>query len=372
MKTQTNLNMRLSSHLVDEGFLLHSKTAQIERRLKKLMGPKRYEMYLDSCDAANSGESSTAEMYRSVQTKEEAHLLFSHEAETIVAVDEWLTTKVAELARPPSNIADLGCCTGAFCSWLKSELPKTNVVGFEREKNLLDIAIDNYRGTTFHLWDYSSDQKSPMGNFEILVTGLGIDFVRSSPNAPLGSASRRDLPEYKACLQQVTPVLENWRSISRDDAKLFGVLRIPSAPCFLAVVDAAAHVGWAIQLDECSWINTSEKERFPCLAFNAASAQTISLDEDVMVGHWFAEGIRLLGATKLKDDVARELYKHIGPKTILNTKEMSYDDGHVRRWHLVSCGSFSIEYSEATTGFAELTFLPLQGAKSAANWNLPE
>jgi hypothetical protein len=371
MKASSYLKNSLSKHLTEEGFLLNFGPTNIERRLEKLMGKQRYKMFIDSCHAARSGESSTAEIYRCVQTKEEAHVLFSHQAKTLVAVNEWLATKVAELAHPPSNIADLGCCTGAFCSWLKSELPDTNVVGFEKEKNLLDIAINNSKGTIFHLWDYSSGQKSPMKDFDILVTGLGIDFVGSDAKTALGATSRRNQPKYNACLQQVRPVFENWRAISRDDAKLFTVLRIPEATSFLAVVDAATHGGWSIQLDECSWITTSAEERFPGLVFNATSAQSTSLDEEVMVGYWFADQIRHFGATKLKDDAARELYKHIGPKTILNTKEVSYDDGHVRRWYLVSCGSFSIEYSEATTGYSELIFLPLQRAKSAANYFSP-
>jgi hypothetical protein len=363
---KTNFKKRLSKHLLEEGFLFQSDPSIIDRRLQKLMGPKRFRMYCNSYAAAQRGESGRAEIYRSVQTKEEAHLLFSHQTETIVAVDEWLGTKISEMARPPSQIADMGCATGTFCNWLKSELPDANVVGFEREKNLADIAIDNSKGTTFHRWDYSSGQKSPMADFDLLLTGLGIDFVAVDPNVPLGSTSRRDLPDYKACHQQITPVLESWRSISREDAKLFAVLRIPNATLFMAVVDAAAGVGWSIQLDECSWINTSYGQRFPGLVFSATAAPSGSLNEDVMVGHWIADQIRRLGATKITDDAARELYKHISPKTILNTKDVSYDDGHVRRWDLVSCGSFSIEYSEATTGFAELTFLPLQGVGSAA------
>lgn len=57
---------------------------------------------------------------------------------------------------------------------------------------------------------------------------------------------------------------------------------------------------------------------------------------------------------------ARAVYWQINPKEIVETTDECYDDGHVMRHHLAKSGPFMVEYVEATTGYAELKFKPLQ------------
>jgi len=271
MTAPKDLQRRLERHLKEEGFHLNSGPAGIERQLKCLMGSERYEDYLCGSDSRQTGDSGIASIYRTVQTKEEANLLFSHQAKVMLAASAWIGMKVIGGERhKPSRVADMGCASGTLCGWLAKELPGTEVVGFDREDNFVKIAGGTPGPSTFHRWDYGSTELPPEDGFDVVVTGLGIDFPDHERRSVLGIHSNRDTPRHAFYRDKLGLVFRNWRSAAKDNARMWAVLRIPDVEMFIGIVDAAAAAGWTIDIGECSW-SVTPGERMPALAFTAAA-----------------------------------------------------------------------------------------------------
>jgi len=130
---QKHLRKEFSSHLKTEGFKISAAHNYLERRIKKLMGAERYKAYLETSDNHRANVVGVDALYQTVRSQEEAHLLFSYQAEVILESGVWLATKLAELDPAPKRIADLGCATGTMTRWLAKVFATAHIVGFDRE-----------------------------------------------------------------------------------------------------------------------------------------------------------------------------------------------------------------------------------------------
>jgi len=355
----TDLRDRLRSHLKREGFLIPSNHELIRRRLRTRMGAERYEAYCTDADKMRARVIGIDTIYRAVQTQEEAHLLFSHQAELILESGVWLTRKLSETNLDPHRIADLGCATGTLSRWLGGRFTASQVFGFEREETLLDIACGIPGSAKFLRWNYGEVTEPPESGFDALVSSLGIDFPECDGQVPIGFENYRDLDYCRRIHQFAQPIFRNWRSLATEGAVLLAVLRIPYLGVLFGLVDAATDAGWSLDLIGSDFV-TVEQERLPALSFTARTGQ--AHEENFLIGFWLEEKLYFSRDQLLKDDVALAFYRSLAPKEVIATEQIRFDDGHTARCTVAKCGPIAIQFTEATTGYARLALHALHKA----------
>ncbi len=354
---QKHLRKEFASHLKTEGFKLSATHNYLERRIKKLMGAERHEAYLETALMYADDVVGVDALYQTVRSQEEAHLLFSQQAEVILESGVWLATKLAELDPVPKRIADLGCATGAMTRWLASVFATARVVGFDREKSLLGIATGIPGKTQFLRWDYGQEETVPEDGFDAFVSALGIDWNQAvSVHIPLGCNEYRALDTCKQVREMAQPIFTNWRSIAKNGAKLFAVLRIPDLWTLVGVVDAASDAGWSLELDCFLQLQVNADEQIPGLTFTAKVSERP--DENVLAGVWITDAFCMSPEKPLMHEAARSVYRFLGPKEVIGSRELQFDDGHTAWCTIAKCGPWALHFTEATTGYARLEFHP--------------
>ena len=358
MERRNHLRKDFSSHLKTEGFRISPANNYIERRLKTLMGAERYKAYLDTGDNYRAGVVGVDAIYQTVRSKEEAHLLFSQQADVILESGVWLATKLAECDPEPKRIADLGCATGAMTRWLAKVFTTAHVAGFDREKCLLDIATRIPGQAQFIRWDYGREETVPEDGFDALVSALGIDFdgAAASPDIPLDCNEYRALDSCKKVREFAQPIFANWRSIAKNGAQLFIVPRVGSLWALVGVVDAASDAGWSLELDCFLKLQVNAHEQMPGLTFTAKVSERP--DEHLLAGAWIADTLCMSPDKPLMHEAARSVYRFLGPKEVIVSNKHQFDDGHTAWCTIAKCGPWALRFTEATTGYARLEFHP--------------
>mgnify|MGYP000709380259 CR=1 FL=1 len=96
MSRLQHLHKNVRKFLKKEGYILPQRHDVIERKMRSLMEPSRYEKYLDIGDDMRAGLVGVSKLYQTVLTLEEAHLLFSHQSglisETMVSIIDYELT----------------------------------------------------------------------------------------------------------------------------------------------------------------------------------------------------------------------------------------------------------------------------------------
>lgn len=168
MNISTKFRKQFVSFLRRDGFSVTGKHQVIERQLAKLMGSERYENYLDTGDALRAGTVTVSDLYQTMVTKEEFHLLFSYQVDVMIEVGAWLSGKVLGLETSAARISELGCGTGSLARWLADQLPSSEVIGIDRDAKMLAVALEESGGDGFYNWDYQLDEPDVSPDGQIL------------------------------------------------------------------------------------------------------------------------------------------------------------------------------------------------------------
>jgi hypothetical protein len=205
----------------------------------------------------------------------------------------------------------------------------------------------------FLCWDYSKTKDKPVLEADILVSSLGIDFVTRNEHWSLDAGSLRASAGYRSTLSELRPYLECWRAVAKNRARLFVVLRIPSADSLLAFADAAQMSGWTLNLAESTKIDGAHEGKLPALSLVAEETNERLTEDDIVSWYAFTED-KTGPDGPLQGAKAIAFYRSIAPKRILARGSMKYDDGHEVAAELGTAGSLAYLFVRATNGGAEL------------------
>jgi len=351
---------KLSKDLAAQGLVIPSQHELIERKLKKAMGKGGYAEYAEVCERVHSPDPryTLRSLYDTVTTREQAHLLFSHQSDTMVECFAWMAENLLKSMKGTKRVAEVGCATGLLSGALTrmEEFAGITFTGFDREEHFLQLAREAGDPIEYIAWDYSCED-APSGGYDLVMANLAIDFNSSVPrHHEIAATSLRGIEAYDSVNAECAQSLRNWRQLSSDGGTLLAILRLPSLLEFLALVDAAADAGWRIDLDRLEWIEV-DQERIPAMVFQAGDPCT--LEEQVLASAWMAGSISSARGGIYENDEASTLYRLLGPKEIVKQGKQEYSDGNVMISEVARCGPFALLFAEATTGFGRLKIYPL-------------
>lgn len=370
---QTSIRKSLAAHFTNSGFVFGVSDSDRERMTQKLMGRERYGKFCDLMDSIWSGAAELHEAYAFFRSLQEANLVFSSQANVLLESSVWVASRLFQDQgkKRSLRIAEFGCGTGAFAAWLAIQKPRWEVVGFDRSRNFIEYASERYpsENLRFVEWDYSRQCEAPptQEGFDACFTSLGVDFSRVPAFFPLEAKGIRSSPECQQLKAQSLQPFSCWASVASSQAPLLAVLRIPSEPHFVAVVDAAAESGW--ELSESPEVITVDQERFPALSFQKAGDEPLPLrPEEELSGFWLNPGLQHLSQAirtgPARDELARSLFRQLADREIRRSESQSYPGGHTAECQIGVAGSFSFLFLHATTGLAELEFHPRSAVDS--------
>jgi SAM-dependent methyltransferase len=274
MNTQA-LKQGIQTFMASEGFVFDTAPKKVEKKLAGRMGKERYHRYCEVADQMRAGEVGIGELYRCVDNMDEAHLLFSHQADVSADIYTAVATALLQLQPAPASILDCGCGTGVFTRWLAETLEGVRVIGADREEHFIQMAAQRPSKGNYEVWSYS-DTLPDAGRFDALVSCLGIDLPVIDDPQLENDQSWRTSEHYRERLAYLTPVLRSWRARAEDGASLITVFRISGPAEFLPLVDAATTAGWKLRTDSFDRILVGEWEHMPLCLFAAADAHMMS------------------------------------------------------------------------------------------------
>jgi SAM-dependent methyltransferase len=274
MNTQT-LKQGIRTFMASEGFVFDAAPKKVEKKLAGRMGKERYHRYCEVADQMRAGEVGIEELYRCVDNMDEAHLLFSHQADVSADIYTAVATVLLQLQPAPMSILDCGCGTGIFTRWLAQNFVDARVVGADQEEHFIQMALQRPTKAIYEVWSYD-DTLPDAGRFDALVSCLGIDLpLLDDPQLEDGQPWRSS-EHYRERLAYLTPVLRSWRARAEDGATLVTVFRIPGPAEFLPLVDAATTAGWKIRTERFDKILVGEREYMPLCIFDAGESHMMS------------------------------------------------------------------------------------------------
>ncbi len=377
----------LSQHLSDFGLSPRPSRAAMERELKKLMGPERFQKYSSVSRARQNDRATVQDLYRLVENAAEWGALFSSQAAHFLANGTWVTDQLRTLEPSPRTLVDFGCSTGVLTTWLAKQFPAARVIGLEREANFLAIARQSTElpnalpNVSFESFDYSlpvtgGEATLPMPPAQAGISTFGIDFGTRLPLAESGKASAAASADeatdtstdkapgelaitadagYRRYRQQALPAFGHWRAAIEEGGTLLTVLRLPSLPTFAGVVRAAHEAGWSIQLAACTKLRV-EGEQFPALRFRATESPPPALAD--LESFWHESEIREAFARVLAGYPAQQLYLHLHPRTITTRRDHHLMTDATLTVETGTTGPFSYAYLTTITGVALLKLAP--------------
>jgi SAM-dependent methyltransferase len=274
MNTQA-LKQGIRTFMASEGFVFDTAPKKVEKKLAGRMGKERYRRYCEVADQMRAGEARIGELYRCVDNMDEAHLLFSHQADVSADIYTAVATALLQLRPAPRSILDCGCGTGVFTRWLAETLAGVSVIGADREEHFIQMAAQRQRNADFEVWSYG-DTLPDAGRFDALVSCLGIDLPAIDGPQLEKDQSWRTSEHYRERLAYLTPILRSWRARAKDNATLTTVFRISGPAEFLPLVDAATTAGWKLRTESFDRILVGEWEHMPLCQFTADDAHMMS------------------------------------------------------------------------------------------------
>ncbi len=254
-------------HLRAERYDLNSEHAALDRRLLKEVGSPRDNL-LQMIWRETDERKRLDDLYRFPQTLREAHLLFSHDRMRIIDTFNWVLSH-APFAAP---IIDLGCGTGTLIRLLSQLDPGMRCVGLDAAANLIAIARQ-VPGHPNIEWREGSYSAALSGEFGTLLSICGVEFldaprvlVDEEEGIREGHVVQR-VEEWAAA--RVAGILENWRQVASDGARLFVVCRLGTVAATAAFILTAARAGWSFS-DSSSQRLPSGDDFLPAMVFEAA------------------------------------------------------------------------------------------------------
>jgi hypothetical protein len=362
MSRLQHLHKNVRKFLKKEGYILPQRHDVIERKMRSLMEPSRYEKYLDIGDDMRAGLVGVSKLYQTVLTLEEAHLLFSHQSglisETMVSIIDLINNS----DHMPIKIADMGCSTGSFCRLLHDYFSNAEVYGFDCETVLLNLASTTDSSVNFQEWDYLSHEKPTDVKFDVIVSSFGIDFPHIDKICPLDIYDYKEYKHYEMTQSFVKPIFKNWRSVSTEDSQIFSVLRVPQMTEFMAVVNSASASGWHLDITKSDFIYVHD-ERVTALVF---SSESFKYSDDDYCSWWIEKTSSIALANVVLDEPALVLYNQLSPKEIISEEERKYEDGHIMRSVVAKCGTIGIHFQKANAGYCKIELCPAYQVINAA------
>jgi len=357
----------LSEYLREKGLVIPSQHELIERKLQKAMGKRKYAEYAEVCERVHNGDPryTIDSIYTAVMTKEEAHLLFSHQSDVALECFAWMASNLHRYVTSRSvssqkalRVAEVGCATGLLSAALSGfkEFQHITFTAYDRQDHFLEMAREEGARVDFVSWNYASE--NPLdGGFDVVLASLAIDFHAVIPrHHEIGSTSLRETESYKYLKGQSSSVLQNWRLLVKEGGVLMAILRLPSLLEFLALADAASTAGWQIDLDQLQWIEVDD-QRIPAMVFKTGAP--ILREEKELASAWMAGSLRAGNGGIYSNDAATALYRLLEPKEVMKEGKMEYPDGNVMISVVARCGPFALQFAEATTGFGRLEIHPI-------------
>jgi SAM-dependent methyltransferase len=356
-----NTKNEMVSFFTKYGLQFGKSEQAIAKHLLRLLGQERYDNFLDVTEAAEAGDVPRQALYELMETPAEANTLISIQSKVFLDVSAILYLAISPLIRPGTRVADLGCFTGAFASWVADNHPDCAVVGVDNNSKAIRFACElaKQQNAAFVQWDYSRPGQCPVEPCDFLLSTFGIDFHSHNEEAhcSLDVSDLRNSDYYRARKEEALPYFRCWKQAAKPEAALVAALRVRGIEPCLALVDAAHEAGWSLDLSNSSHVRVDE-ERFPIFHFQA-DGSTQPPTQNQLLGWWGEEEMGTVFDATYKDPFALVLYHALGEKTILETREKTYDGGHTMRKMIGTCGPFAFLFSRATTGYADLRLVPL-------------
>ncbi|HEX2917182.1 MAG TPA: class I SAM-dependent methyltransferase [Edaphobacter sp.] len=366
----SNSKFALRQHLLHLGFLFGVPREAVAERLNKHMGPERAKRYNDLLSDKNiTGEDRENAIYDFFSDLTEANLLRSLSTDVTLDTCYSLYEKATPYFIPGARVLELACWTGGFSSFMAEQHTDCFVTGVDRASKIIDICNTLYRSAnlSFLQWDYRHRKPTPLQPADLLLCSLGTN--NNCPReayASFDSTSVRSTTGYLCEKREAWRYFKRWRQAAKPSAALFAILRAFTFPRFLAFIDAAQEAGWRPLLDECTTVECAgNKEHIPFFAFRAERSAVI--DEDLALSHF----TRLMNRTDqwgtVSGPAAMGVYRSLGNRRVLATKETRDKSGLLIIEEVGICGSFGYLYRHDTFPNVDLTFLSRTLTESLVN-----
>ena len=363
MSTQTkkprNLQNEITAHFARRGLKCSLSNAGVERKLRKLLGEARYEIFKITRQEFCRDLRPATDLYDIPTSPQEIHLFMSLQWRELVCNARWITEQIAHVARPNCRIADLGCGAGHLVSWLAHEHADCTVVGIDRVEGFIRCAEDCVRepNASFVLWDYTTAKPADLEPFAVLVSSLGLTDDAEPKSVCLDADTLRRGGQYVSKKASYVAAFSQWRAAATDDARLFAVLNLTSATQFLAVVDAAHECGWTFCPNK---FTKRALGRYLLSACEFHADESPVPHEDELLTLWHEEQLANERPDVFSGTTAILVYRTLGDKQILDTWEEQRPDGHVLRTLMGTAGPFAFSFSRTTKGHSWMNLCPLR------------
>lgn len=362
-RPRKTLRTELSAHFRDHGYLTTGSHSRVERRIKELMGARRYARYLATAERVHSGLAPVADLYATATSLDEAAALMSHQTAEALAAAEALYASTTGWIRPGARVADLGCFTGTFTSFLTERHPEAQVVGFDRLPVVVALAASrdaSRNNLEYVTWDYRARRAPPLAPFDVLLSSFGIDFPPTKIRFSLDPERIRSGAEYRKIRQHVSPILTHWRKLATPASRCLAVLRLPHVETLTGVIDASASAGWRWRPEASSHVKVG-LESFTLLAWDAspvacllhAEANILAFDAGIPAAD-LERAVKGKGVRELQGTAAMLAWGRLGRTTLTSTSTRRFGDGFAMRKRMGSFGRGRFVYTIAETGFHHL------------------
>ena len=316
-----NLKQRFAEHLTSLGYELNVPREVILVKLRRKMGEARFDRVFAGA-VAGSSTARKEELYSQSEDIEEANLMRSLEPRGTLDTSVSLYRQCSRHLIPGARVIDLGCRTGGLASFIATRHPGCSVVGVDLARNVIAACASYYRlpNLEFRPWNYKYRPPEDIEPADVLLCSTGVVHERPQNRTPCDLSSARASAEYARQREQALRYLAPWRTVARDGATLFAVLRLRLYPRFLAWTDAAQQAGWTPRLERLWQVDLpDEKVTVPGFVFEAK--QSPALPEEAVLDRWATveRGGHLFG--RLTGGAALAVYRAMTAKTTLAQRE---------------------------------------------------
>jgi len=280
----------------DEGYLTDMPWdffPYYQRRLKKLMGAKRFEslqrLQMKRMEMYQEGRlaeaPSEAEVYALLSSTAEYHAFISVQIAEIVATNSAAYAAALPYFAPSSRVLELGCYTGTLVRFVNREKPVSDIAGCDRDAKVIEAAktLTPDGGPAFFPWDYqgSTTPNHPPANLllSILSTQLG---EMLEPEGEESGGDPRQHASYAAIKKGMRTVAANWTHVAQRGTHLICISRSGTAAAHLGLLDALSESGWNWLSDRAHFVKVNggphaPEQAFPLDVFEFTAATPSSL-----------------------------------------------------------------------------------------------
>ena len=353
-------------HLTRLGFVFGASREEVKEMLRRQMGDERYAEFQRLSAGAKDGDSH-ARIYEFFRDATEANLLRSVDQDVALETSYYLYERSRPLMGPGKCVVDLGCWTGGLASFIAAHHPANTVFGVDRVRHIVELNRRQHAhpNLTFQCWDYRLEKPPALPPADVLLCGLGVLKVPDGGFAAAGPHAIRNAPGYRQQREDAFNYFRNWRSIAKEGARLFAVLRVGTFGRFLAYVDAAQAAGWTPQLDQWERVPVeAARESLPALSFVARRSPPVSQEAAL------AQFVRMttLGNPYLRlvGGLALALYSQMGARDPLHRQTYVNEGGWLTHEEIGTCGAFGYFFSHTDLPDYWLSILSVTAARREA------